>query len=146
MLSYDAEKYVNDPNIEIQWAERCFHHAEAYFRLLCSAPDLSQLRLTAVDDIIFEEFMKEFSDLHLGVISEDSLKSVESKQKWRTFCNQFEGRVEDFNLGTLLRLDASRGNCPENTCIVPRIQFLALEIARNRLGINNQEKLKELHE
>ncbi|VDO93063.1 unnamed protein product [Schistosoma margrebowiei] len=64
--------------------------------------------------------------------------------KWRPFCNEFEKKVEDFNFGTLLRLDASKGYCPENTCIVPRIQFLALEIARNRLGINNTENSSTL--
>ncbi|CAH8536036.1 unnamed protein product [Schistosoma margrebowiei] len=144
MTSFDAEKYVNDPNIEIQWAEHCFRDAEAYFRLLCSVSDPSQLRLTAIDDFIFDKFMGEFSDIQLDVISEDSLKSEQSKAKWRPFCNEFEKKVEDFNFGTLLRLDASKGYCPENTCIVPRIQFLALEIARNRLGINNTEKLRQL--
>ncbi|RTG86790.1 uncharacterized protein DC041_0004249 [Schistosoma bovis] len=100
--------------------------------------------------------MGEFSDIQLDVISEDSLKSEQSKAKWRSFCNEFERKVEDFNFGTLLRLDASKGYCPENTCIgriffylnvfctVPRIQFLALEIARNRLGINNTEKLRQI--
>ncbi|CAH8848655.1 unnamed protein product [Trichobilharzia szidati] len=146
MLSYDAEKYVNDPIIEMQWAEKCFRHSEAYFQLLCSAPNLSQLRLTAIDDVIFEEFMKTFSDLNLSIISEDLLKSRESKKKWWIFCNKFENKVEDFNFGTLLRLDASKGYCPENTCVVPRIQFLAIEISRNRLQINNQEKLKQLKE
>uniref|UniRef100_A0A5K4FE28 Polysacc_synt_4 domain-containing protein n=1 Tax=Schistosoma mansoni TaxID=6183 RepID=A0A5K4FE28_SCHMA len=144
MISSDAEKYVNDPNIEIQWAEHCFRHAEAYFRLLCSVSDPSKLKLTALDDVIFDKFMGEFSDVQLDVISEDSLKSEQSKAKWRAFCNAFEGKVEDFNFGTLLRLDASKGYFPENTCIVPRIQFLALEIARNRLGINNPEKLKQI--
>lgn len=36
-------------------------------------------------------------------------------QKWRPFCLQFEGVVEDFNYGTLLRLDCRGGYSPENT-------------------------------
>ncbi|XP_025026491.1 protein PBDC1, partial [Python bivittatus] len=59
-----------------------------------------------------------------------------SLQKWRPFCLQFEGAVEDFNFGTLLRLDCRRGYSEENTVLVPRIQFLAIEIARNREGCN----------
>ncbi|KAH8875537.1 Protein PBDC1 [Schistosoma japonicum] len=146
MTWYDAEKCVNHPDIEMQWAEHCVRHAEAYFRLLCSVSDPSELRLTAVDEVIFDKFLEMFGDIPLDVISEDSLKSEQSKAKWRIYCNEFEGKVEDFNLGTLFRLDASKGYCPENTCIVPRIQFLALETARNRLGINKPENLRQLHE
>ena len=40
-------------------------------------------------------------------------------------------------MGTLLRLDSSKGYSPENVTIVPRIQFHAIEIARNREGLNN---------
>ncbi|TNN17158.1 Protein PBDC1 [Schistosoma japonicum] len=145
----------------MQWAEHCVRHAEAYFRLLCSVSDPSELRLTAVDEVIFDKFLEMFGDIPLDVISEDSLKSGAIKStslpkyyvpyinkvcKWRIYCNEFEGKVEDFNLGTLFRLDASKGYCPENTCIVPRIQFLALETARNRLGINKPENLRQLHE
>lgn len=36
-------------------------------------------------------------------------------QKWRPFCLRFEGVVEDFNYGTLLRLDCRQGYTEENT-------------------------------
>lgn len=36
-------------------------------------------------------------------------------QTWRLFCNQFEGLVEDFNYGTLLRLDCEKDYTEENT-------------------------------
>lgn len=84
-----------------------------------------------------------------------------ASQTWRAFCNQFEGVVEDFNYGTLLRLDCEGDYTEENsifgTCASPqvcfervkltsatrflssvtRIQFLAIEIARNREGYNS---------
>ncbi|VDN09805.1 unnamed protein product [Dibothriocephalus latus] len=53
---------------------------------------------------------------------------------------EFEDVIEDFNQGTLLRLDANKGYDEANTCVVPRIQFLALEIARNRQGLNDRVK------
>ncbi|KAH0518408.1 Protein PBDC1 [Microtus ochrogaster] len=56
--------------------------------------------------------------------------------KWRPFCLKFEGIVEDYNYGTLLRLDCSQGYTEENTIFAPRIQFFAIEIARNREGYN----------
>ncbi|KTG35962.1 hypothetical protein cypCar_00032622 [Cyprinus carpio] len=57
--------------------------------------------------------------------------------KWRPFCNQFEGVVEDFNYGTLLRLDCQKDYTEENTVFATRIQFYAIEIARNREGYND---------
>ncbi|EPQ04059.1 hypothetical protein D623_10018808 [Myotis brandtii] len=57
-------------------------------------------------------------------------------KKWRPFCLKFDGVIEDFNYGTLLRLDCSQGYTEENTIFAPRIQFFAIEIARNREGHN----------
>ena len=53
----------------------------------------------------------------------------------------FSGRykhVEDFSLGSLLRLDSSKDYSEENTMIAVKIQFLAIEIARNREGHNSE--------
>ncbi|KAG7263717.1 hypothetical protein CRUP_017688 [Coryphaenoides rupestris] len=55
---------------------------------------------------------------------------------WRPFCNQFEGVIEDFNYGTLLRLDCEKDYTEENTIFATRIQFFAIEISRNREGFN----------
>ena len=38
-------------------------------------------------------------------------------QKWRDFCRHFEGRVDDWNMGTLLRLDANSEVSDANTII-----------------------------
>jgi len=48
----------------------------------------------------------------------------------------YEGKIEDYNFGTLLRIDCSKGYDEENTILVTRIQFYAVEIARNRRGLN----------
>lgn len=49
-------------------------------------------------------------------------------------------------MGTLLRVDAAGDYNQENTTLVPRIQFFAIEIARNREGHNTviKEKFKKL--
>ncbi|XP_061042421.1 protein PBDC1-like [Eubalaena glacialis] len=57
-------------------------------------------------------------------------------KKWRPFCLKFDGIVEDFNYGTLLRLNCSQAYTEENTIFAPRIQFFAIKIARNREGYN----------
>lgn len=134
-LSGRAEDYVNDPTLEMAWAEMAFRHSETYFKLL-TAIECTKLRLTPRDDEILEHFHRAFPKLHVDKLDEAALKADLSKTKWREFCNTYEGVVEDFNFGTLLRLDAAGEYSSENTTLVPRVQFLAIEIARNRAGLN----------
>ncbi|XP_037693285.1 protein PBDC1-like [Choloepus didactylus] len=123
------------PDIEIAWAMRAMQHAEVYYKLISSV-DPQFLKLTKVDDQIYSEFRENFEKLRIDVLNPEELKSESAKQKWRPFCLKFDGIVEDFNYGTLLRLDCSQGYTEENTIFAPRIQFFAIEIARNREGYN----------
>lgn len=70
-------------------------------------------------------------------INEDELKSSEGKMKWRPFCEQFKGVVEDYSFGTLLRADCEGDYSEENSILTTRIQFYAIELARNREGYND---------
>ncbi|XP_002739712.1 protein PBDC1-like [Saccoglossus kowalevskii] len=145
-LSQPAENYTNDSGLELQWAMKAYHHAETYFNLISSV-DPARLRLSKHDDEIYKEFRKDFKDLKIDVINIQDLKTDDSKSKWRPFCNHFEGQVDDFNFGTLLRIDCSKEYSEENSLLVTRIQFYAIEIARNREGYNaciwNKTSLKE---
>ncbi|XP_066495653.1 protein PBDC1 [Tiliqua scincoides] len=134
-LSLPAEAFGNDPAVELIWAARAHQHAEVHFNLISSV-DPQFLKLTKADDQIYAQFRKSFGDLRIDVLDPEDLKSVPAKEKWRPFCLQFEGIVEDFNYGTLLRLDCSQGYSEENTILATRIQFFAIEIARNREGCN----------
>ncbi|KAM6151529.1 protein PBDC1 [Rhynchocyon petersi] len=134
-LSLPAESYGNDPDIEMAWAMRAMQHAEVYYKLISSV-DPQCLKLTKVDDQIYSEFRENFEKLRIDVLDPEELKSESAKEKWRAFCLKFDGIVEDFNYGTLLRLDCSQGYTEENTIFAPRIQFFAIEIARNREGCN----------
>ncbi|KAK6469446.1 protein PBDC1 [Huso huso] len=135
-LSLPAESYGNDPQLEMMWAKKAYDHAEIYFNLISSV-DPKFLKLTKVDDQIFTEFKKTFGDMNINVLNPEDLKSEEAKQKWRPFCLQFDGIVEDYNYGTLLRLDCQKDYTEENTIFATRIQFFAVEISRNREGYNN---------
>ncbi|XP_019644339.1 PREDICTED: protein PBDC1-like [Branchiostoma belcheri] len=135
-LSQPAEKYINNPDLELAWASKAFQHAEVYFNLISSV-DTTCLKLTGkMDEEIYTEFRKDFPDMQVASVTEDELKSEAAKSKWRPFCNKFEGKVADFNFGTLLRLRSDEDYSEDNSCIVPRIQFYAMEIARNREGHN----------
>ncbi|KAJ8286776.1 hypothetical protein GJAV_G00043170 [Gymnothorax javanicus] len=135
-LSVPAEGYGNDPQLEVIWAMKAYQHAEIYFNLISSV-DPKFLKLTKVDDKIYSAFREAFADLNIQILDPELLKSEDAKGKWRPFCNQFEGAVEDFNYGTLLRLDCQKDYTEENTIFVTRIQFFAVEIARNREGYNS---------
>uniref|UniRef100_A0A8D0H698 Polysaccharide biosynthesis domain containing 1 n=1 Tax=Sphenodon punctatus TaxID=8508 RepID=A0A8D0H698_SPHPU len=135
-LSLPAEAYGNDPNIEMIWAMKAYQHAEVYFNLISSV-DPKFLKLTKVDDQIYTEFRKNFGDLKIDVLDPEELKSEPAKEKWRPFCMQFDGVVEDFNYGTFLRLDCTEDYTEENTIFATRIQFFAIEIARNREACNS---------
>ena len=64
----------------------------------------SQLRLTKMDDEIYEHFKKEFPDFDpKETIDEDKMKSKEGKEKWRNFMMTYEKTVDDYNFGTMLR-------------------------------------------
>lgn len=77
-------------------------------------------------------------------VEENELKSSEGKIKWRFFCEQFKDVVEDYSFGTLLRADCTGDYSEQNSILTTRIQFYAIELARNREGFNDgiREKYK----
>ena len=99
----------------------------------------NRLKLTGnkeLDDTIYDDFQKSFPDLNVACFTEDDLKNDKAKAAWRKFSESYKD-VEDFSLGCLLRLNASQDYTEENTCIAIKIQFFAIEIARNRQGHND---------
>ncbi|XP_069677851.1 protein PBDC1 [Periplaneta americana] len=136
VLTRPADEFDNDPSVEAMWAMKAMEHAEVYFNILCSV-DPKFLKLTPHDDNIYKTFREEFPDLKVDKLDEDQLKSPEAKQKWRPFCEKFKGVVEDYSFGTLLRLDHGGEYSEENSILVTRIQFYAIELSRNREGLND---------
>ncbi|UYV64814.1 hypothetical protein LAZ67_3002058, partial [Cordylochernes scorpioides] len=93
---------------------------------LLAREDLSAVRFTPQDDDIYSEFRKQFPNLNVTAITEEELKSAEAKKRWREFCEGFS-QVEDFNFGTMLRLDSLKEYSEDNSIF----------------GLMRQEKLKE---
>lgn len=64
----------------------------------------SKLRLTKIDDEIYEHFKAEFPEIDPAEkLDEDKMKSKEGKEKWRKFMMAYEKKVDDYNFGTMLR-------------------------------------------
>jgi hypothetical protein len=65
------------------------------------------------------------------------MKSPEGKARWRKFCMGYEKSLADYNMGSIIRTDSHGGYTEENSIFVVRAQFVAIEIARNRTGLND---------
>jgi len=141
VLSRPAEEFENDATVEAMWAMKAFEHAEIYFNILCSV-DPKILKLTPHDDVLYKTFREMFPDMKLDVLVEDEIKSPEGKEKWRGFCEKFKEMVEDYSFGTLIRTKVDEEYSENNSFLVPRVQFFAIEIARNREGFNDVIKTK----
>lgn len=137
---FNAEEADNLEDIERQFAVIAVEQAETYWNLLTKIQG-SKLRLTKIDDEIYNTFIEHFPEYkdieRIKSFKEDELKTPQRKAQWRTFCNLFEKSVEDFNFGTLLRTNSAEEYGQEGTIFVVRIQFYAFEIARNRHGLND---------
>jgi len=132
----DAANAPNLEEIEQQFAVKAVGHAQTYWALLESQRG-SGLRLTKDDDAIYASLNATFPDLDVRAIDEEAMKSREGKARWRAWMLPWEGKVDDFNFGTLLRTRADGEYDQANTIFCPRMQFYAIEIKRNRLALND---------
>ena len=141
-LARPSEEYGNDGRVEALWAMKAYEHAEVYFNILCSV-DPSQIpRLSPCDEEIYTAFRKEFPKMKVEVLDEmEDLKSDAMKKRWRNFCEAHK-HVEDYSFATLIRLDSSGEYEEQNSVIVTKIQFYAIELARNREGHNSSIRHK----
>uniref|UniRef100_A0AC35F443 Polysaccharide biosynthesis domain-containing protein n=1 Tax=Panagrolaimus sp. PS1159 TaxID=55785 RepID=A0AC35F443_9BILA len=142
-LHDDPEKYINDPNVEIAWAMKAAERAGVHMNILLSV-DTNKLKLTKDQAEIYEKFRELFPNLNAEKVTEEELKG-DNKAIWAEFCECFNF-IEDYNLGSIMRIDASGVYNSENTVLVPKIIFLAIEGARNIEGINEKFKPQYLEE
>ncbi|KAI9371013.1 putative polysaccharide biosynthesis protein [Aspergillus egyptiacus] len=135
--AFDPEQAQNLEDMEKQFAVKAVEHLMTYWSILEKVPG-SQLRLTKYDDEIHEHFKKEFPEFDpAATIDEDAMKSKEGKEKWRNWMNQYEKKIDDYNFGTMLRASPKTEYERDNTIFAMRMQFYAVEIARNRAGLND---------
>jgi Polysaccharide biosynthesis len=94
-----------------------------------------------MDDQILQHLHDAFPEFDPAeTLDEDKMKSKEGKERWRNFVNVYEkgdNKVEDYNFGTMLRRNAKFEYGEKETMFAVRMQFYAIEIARNRAGLND---------
>ncbi|KAI0265299.1 polysaccharide biosynthesis-domain-containing protein [Gloeopeniophorella convolvens] len=138
---FDPNQAQNLVEIEKQFAVKAVEHAQTYWNLLEKIHP-RDLKLTQYDDEIFEQATRDFPEFaapHTSLIKldEEWMKSKDGKARWRAFINAYEGKIKEYNFGSLIRTDATKEYSETNTIFVTRIQFYAIEITRNRLGLND---------
>ncbi|POS83604.1 Duf757 domain-containing protein [Erysiphe pulchra] len=135
--NFDSEQAENLEDIEKQFAVKAVQHMTTYWGLLENVPG-SRLKLTKFDDEIYEHLKRDFPEFDpKATIDEDKMKSKRGKERWRKFMMAYEKKVDDYNFGTILRSNPKWEYGNEETIFVPRMQFYAVEIARNRNGLND---------
>ncbi|MCJ1375360.1 hypothetical protein MMC20_006595 [Loxospora ochrophaea] len=135
--SLDPEQAQNFEDMEKQFAVKAVQHMTTYWAILEKMKG-STLRLTRMDDEIYEHFKRDFPEFQVGsTINEDEMKSKEGKEKWRNFMMEYEKKIDDYNFGTMLRSDPKFEYGQDTTIFAMRMQFYAIEIARNREGLND---------
>ncbi|KAI9310100.1 putative polysaccharide biosynthesis protein [Dichotomocladium elegans] len=132
-----AEDLEQLEDIEKQWAVKAMHHAETYYKLISSV-DMRKFPLTKIDDEIYADFEATFPEIDVKHLNDAHFKSSEAKEKWRKWINKYEKRVNEFNFGTLIRIDYRDDYLEQNTMFGVRMQFYAIEIARNKKGLNEE--------
>ena len=139
-LNINPEEAKNLEDLEKQFAVKAVQHMMTYWSILEKMPG-SKLRLTKIDDQILEHFQREFPEFDpAATVDEDQMKSKEGKERWRNFMNAYEkgdNQIEDFNFGTMLRRNPKLEYGEKETMFAVRMQFYAIEIARNRAGLND---------
>ncbi|KIH46440.1 hypothetical protein ANCDUO_23508 [Ancylostoma duodenale] len=79
-----------------------------------------------MDEIDYGDASKYANDTSIEMawavkVTEVELKEGGMKEKWHDFCEHFKELVEDYSLGTLMRMEACKGYSEENTIVVPKV-------------------------
>jgi len=142
----------NDEGVEQSGANYCATYALEHIANLCSAADPAEMVFTGSaeeDHWIYKRFRASFPFLDVSTISWDDLNNEFSRLQWRSVLTAMEGTLYLFNIITLLRTDSRGGygtragvgfqgsDFDGDHLLVPRGQFVMIELARNKEGHNH---------
>ena len=139
----------NDPEIERIGSKETWQVCERHWKQLCECDDPATLVLSesaAIDRHLYKTFRSQFG-LSLDFIQWQDLHNEFELRKWRAVLTACEGRVKWYNMMYLLRSDASASyedlkGVEDGLLLVPRIQWLMIEIARNYEKFNDVARIE----
>lgn len=125
----------NNEEIEMAWAEQAFFHVMRYSKkraLFEQNPESGPVQLTSKDEEVYQLFRAAFPDLDIKVLQPETLQSP----PWQAFvesCKRLD--LPGYNIGSLIRIDASQAFERDNVFVGARCIFDAIEIARLKEGV-----------
>ena len=135
----------NDPEVEKAGSTFAAECATAHWKSLTSAvtsgsPYSPVSGSDELDQKLYRSFRASFSPaaFDVGSFSRTTIHNEFTLPTWRALMLGWDGRIEVFNLITLLRTDClmsyedARAAGVEKLLLVPRVQFLMIEVARQR--------------
>ncbi|CAH0364612.1 unnamed protein product [Pelagomonas calceolata] len=131
-----SDAITNDPELERKGCAAAAEYAQIHWAKLQrlvndDAVPAESIELHGNDRRLYACFRASISE-DVAVLRAEQLKT----RIWRDLLTCMDGRVKDHNFMTLLRPDAalSYDDQRENLFVVPRAQFLMIELARQREG------------
>ncbi len=107
MRSSSLSKVCNLPSFKLPRTNPAIavQHMTTYWAILEKVRG-SSLRLTKLDNEIYEHLKKDFPEFDpAATINEDEMKSKTGKERWRKFMMAYEKKIDDYNFGTIMRLN-----------------------------------------
>jgi hypothetical protein len=138
---------ANDGSMEFAGIMNSIAYMEAHWKKLIAAVDPCTMGISgseSADEILYTRFRAQFPMLDVNMVNNETLKNSYAKEQWRKFMEASEGLVLDFNMITLVRVNAEFGYEQWNTIMVPRMQFYCIEVARNKEGVNEKVRMDNL--
>lgn len=76
----------------------------------------------SIDDEIYADFTETFPEIDVQHLDEQHFKTDAAKAKWRDWINKYEKRVNEYNFGSLIRIDPRDDYTEQNTMFGIRMQ------------------------
>ena len=131
-----SDAITNDPELERKGCAAAAEYAQIHWAKLQrlvndDAVPAASIELHGNDGRLYACFRASISE-DVAVLRAEQLKT----RIWRDLLTCMDGRVKDHNFMTLLRPDAARSydDQRDSLFVVPRAQFLMIELARQREG------------
>ena len=115
----DALEVENSGEIEMNGIMYAVDYMSDHWRMLTSTSDASELVLTedrAEDDRLYREFRAAFGAMDVHRTASDMLQDPRTQETWRTFMMAQDGRLKEFNMISLLRIDAALATTTPTRC------------------------------
>lgn len=81
--------------------------------------------VASIDDEILKDFEENFPEINVAHLDEKDFKTPAAKEKWRNFMNKYEKRVNEYNFGSLIRIDCKEDYTEQNTMFGVRMQVIS---------------------